>query len=432
MRADLARTEINSVRHLIRSVLEVVNDQINFVRLIVEGLTDLSLERERVQREYAVDQDFGFNFFTSISDFHRRETFHSDVLALILNPSTDVLGDAARVCLRRLFRAVEVASADRVRIEIDPDGPIFVEKEVGNVTTGRIDILIHDGSHAVIVENKMNDAVDQPDQLARYLRYCKTRPDGALVVDAIVYLPRVMKAPSHQYSAAYRDLADEVRKLTVVLPAVGRRTTGETPAQTDLAHDVLAECVTLLENPHKSTASVYMEQYTALVKHIGGNTVSEEIDKSILRELLATEDSIRAAKTISEVWGKQKNLVPQILFDLLARKNGIRTHPDNADVLIYDDSPDVADKGHVVAFEYLAVGFWSGSSGALARKAELREVLASVDFGSGFSEIEELPEWVWRELDVAAVSEPIDALVDRVHGILRNLWEADRNRDQNG
>lgn len=427
MRTALDRREIEPARRLVRSVLKVVNDRINLVSKLVNGLTDLSLERERVRREHAVDHDFGFNFFTSISDFHRRETLHSDVLALILNPSTDVLGDAARVCLRRFFRAVEAASAGRVRIVIDPGGPVFVQKEVGNVTTGRIDVLIHDGSHAVIVENKMNNAVDQPDQLARYLRYCKTLPDGALVVDAIVYLPRVMKAPSYQYSAAYRDLADEVRKLTVVLPAVGRRTTGKTPAQTDLAHDVLAESVTFLENPHKSTASVYMEQYTALVKHIGGNAVSEEIDKSILRELLATEESIRATKTITEIWQKRKELVHQILFDELVLKDEIKVHPDDANVLVYHGSPDAAIGTHVVAFSQGSVGFRSGSSEVLARKAELRDVLASVDFGPGFMVIEEDPHWVWRHLDGSSISEPIEVVAGRVHGLLRNLWETGRN-----
>ena len=36
-----------------------------------------------------------FNYFEVVSDFYRRETFHSDVLATLLNPKTKEIGDDA-------------------------------------------------------------------------------------------------------------------------------------------------------------------------------------------------------------------------------------------------------------------------------------------------------------------------------------------------
>jgi hypothetical protein len=425
-RTDVARLVV-SVQSKEQQNLELVVD-------LVKRLSDQSVERKRVYEEYAIERDLGFNFFTSISDFHRRETFHSDVLALIFNPNTDVIGHAAKECLHRFFRAIEECSEGLLQINVEIGSRTRVEKEIGNAALGRIDLLIHDGTRAVIVENKINDAVDQPDQLARYLRYCQIRPEGALAVDAIVYLPRVWKTPPHLYSNAYRDLVDEVKRLTVVLPAVGKRATERSSPQIDLSHDVLGKCVSNLENRTMTTASVYVEQYADLVKQIGGNAVAEEIDKSILRELFSTEESIRTTRDISEVWDQRNTLIPKIVFDMLTRKEGMKSYPDNPDVLVYEDLPGADGRGYAIAFERDgSIGFHFSSENALSDPQidELKEAMESIEFGPGFGPIQNNVWWVWRGIDGVAITEPIDAFVDRVHRILGKLQSAMRKRRPN-
>jgi len=91
------------VSRLVVSIQIKEQQNLKLVVDLVKRLSDQSVERQRVYEEYAIERDLGFNFFTSISDFHRRETFHSDVLALIFNPNTDVIGHAAKECLHCFF-----------------------------------------------------------------------------------------------------------------------------------------------------------------------------------------------------------------------------------------------------------------------------------------------------------------------------------------
>jgi hypothetical protein len=410
------------------------NSALSRVEQLLNTLGSHSRHRAEIRKEYGIDRTPGFNFFASISDFHRRETFHSDILALLLNPHTETIGNPDY--LPEFFAAVEEAglrSGKSISIQVGRKGRVTVQKEIGQKETGRIDLLLHDGTRAVIIENKINDAVDQPDQLPRYLEYCRLRKEGPLAVDAIVYLPRVWKNPPVEYSEKHRHLINEVQALSVVVPAIGPREGAMRDRCIDLGHDILDRFKRVADT-HKTrdgvTASVYIEQYASLVKHIGGNAVAKENSKAILRELLSTEDSIRTTRDIAEVWEQRSELIPRIVFEMLTRKEGMKAFPGHAGVLTFRDLPGGNGKGYTVAYDEDegSVGFLADSADGLGQAAELNEILGSVDFGSSFGEIQNNQWWVWRGLDVTTVSEPIDSLVDRIYDILKALHDTDRKR----
>lgn len=129
-------------------------------------------------QEYSKGLDKGTlsknNIFSIISNTYYKEDFHSDVLMAILDQDNDIFMDFIDL-LNSHNESINISKNDYLT-------PIFAREK------GRIDILIKDkkSKHAIIIENKINNAVDQPRQLPKYYDYV-TKKLG-LTVDAIVYL----------------------------------------------------------------------------------------------------------------------------------------------------------------------------------------------------------------------------------------------------
>lgn len=121
----------------------------------------------------------GFNLIELISDYYYRENFYSDIFAALLNPKSSHLEND-------LFLVLFLDLLNRIKAGEKIDKTNYINSIVVREEK-RIDILIKGGRHAVIIENKINDAVDQPGQLVRY--YNSMVQDG-YEVDAIVYLTK--------------------------------------------------------------------------------------------------------------------------------------------------------------------------------------------------------------------------------------------------
>lgn len=121
----------------------------------------------------------GFNLIELISDFYYRENFYSDIFAALLNPKSSHLEND-------LFLVLFLDLLNRIEPDLKIDKTNYINSIVVREEK-RIDILIKGGNHAVIIENKINNAVDQPGQLVRY--YNSLVQEGC-EVDAIVYLTK--------------------------------------------------------------------------------------------------------------------------------------------------------------------------------------------------------------------------------------------------
>ena len=121
----------------------------------------------------------GFNLIELISDFYYRENFYSDIFTALLNPKSSHLEND-------LFLVLFLDLLNRIEPDLKIDKTNYIDSIVVREEK-RIDILIKGGNHAVIIENKINNAVDQPGQLVRY--YNSLVLEG-YEVDAIVYLTK--------------------------------------------------------------------------------------------------------------------------------------------------------------------------------------------------------------------------------------------------
>ena len=79
--------------------------------------------------------------------------------------------------------------------------------------------------------------------------------------------------------------------------------------KTDLTHSYLAKCITKTEKimieAQKITAKVYLQQYSQLLKHLGGKAMTRETDKEILKKIYKTQKSINTVKDIVELWNSK-------------------------------------------------------------------------------------------------------------------------------
>lgn len=126
------------------------------------ALTEQLEQRERLKRGE------NFNVFNVLGLSSEEVRLHSAFVAELLNPNgKHGMGQAFLVAfLKEVNIPTEFINPQKVNVPL-------VERSIGNKTDtdgGRIDIVIEDGNHAVIIENKIY-ASDQDNQLLRYFNY---------------------------------------------------------------------------------------------------------------------------------------------------------------------------------------------------------------------------------------------------------------------
>ena len=129
-----------------------------------------SKENERWERGES------FNIFNTIGLRSEEVRLHSAFIGELLNPRGS--HGASSLFLKAFL---EVMGIEDGYLDYEDCSPNILERVIGTVTAtegGRIDIIIEDGEHAVIIENKIY-ASDQRNQLLRYHNYCrKMFPNG--------------------------------------------------------------------------------------------------------------------------------------------------------------------------------------------------------------------------------------------------------------
>ena len=122
------------------------------------------------------DRGESFNIFNTVGLKSEEVRLHSAFIGELLNPNGS--HGASSLFLKAFL---EVIGIDRDYINCEACSANILERVIGTVTKtegGRIDIIIEDGSHAVIIENKIY-ASDQCNQLLRYHNYGKKHfPNG--------------------------------------------------------------------------------------------------------------------------------------------------------------------------------------------------------------------------------------------------------------
>ncbi len=192
---------------------------------------------------------------TSVSSYNTQlENFHSEILASILSP---VGYHDENVLYLHLF--IEFLNTHYgFSIACSNYQNSWVDTEV----MGRIDIGIFDrvSKKCIIIENKINDAPDMPDQLKRYYESCT---GNGYEVDAIIYLSIDGKKKAPNFDG----------KSFEVTRSVGANFGKEN----DLINGWLIKCKV---KSSTDDGSSFLHQYIKLIKHIDnkGNYTKMSMD----------------------------------------------------------------------------------------------------------------------------------------------------------
>ena len=342
-------------------------------RVVRESAGAIAAKKELSERRTAALVEFDKNndsMFSAVFRF-REENFHSELLRKILDPNTPETGD-------KRFLAVFM----KLLIQINPSIPqhdfsaaVQVERE-----TEHIDILIYDETHAVIIENKINNAPDQPNQLARY--YQAVQGMGKKVI-AVVYIPQFedCEPPLDDYDEAYQKLVPQITNSLVVLPAVNRRT-----GKNDIANGFIAQCINCADtnNPQNYMVS----QYAKLLKTIeGASKMTEAIDREFITEFYKDKKSIETIENIADVWDRRNELLGSVVRPPLWErlKSELGFYEEEGEEWMYSLFCDISENLYIAFYSdpndnELHLGFWYESAiiKAKAKKDSMAEALNNV------------------------------------------------------
>ena len=201
----------------------------------------------------------GFNVFSLVSDTYYKENFHSEIIYALLNPK----GEHGEGCLfLDLFLDYLINSLGCNLYTNNYKGAqVFNEKGIENQR--RIDLLIISSTHAIIIENKIHNAVDMDNQLPAYYKYCR---DNNLEVDAVIYLSLDgIKKPDRDKWTAHPEYWEEINSKLRNVASFDIFESNQ-----GLFH-WLVECE---EKAKNSENKFIIRQYKQLLKSLRGYTMS--------------------------------------------------------------------------------------------------------------------------------------------------------------
>lgn len=179
------------------------------------------------------EENYPFNIFELISDIYYRENFHSDIIAQLLRNE---------IILKNFLDFIGVDKSKYENYE--------VERE-----ESKIDILIKTEKNCIIIENKLNWAVDMPEQLFRYYNECKN--NKKLEVDKIVYLsPNSWKQPEEQ---SIKEIPKELIKTII----------GYDGENNDFYTMVLQKSLEEMNNKEPKEWRLLLEHYLKILRKTG-------------------------------------------------------------------------------------------------------------------------------------------------------------------
>ena len=273
-------------------------------------------EKKKLRVELGISFDNNFNIFTSIAEYYWYENLHSDILKNILDPFTPVIGNPEFLkCFLKL-------------IGIDPKTFNYQSASVEREAE-KIDLLIYDEKSAIIIENKINFACDQPNQLPRYYEKI-TNPNGIYKkkVIKIVYITLSNKKdPTFDYSEEYRCYEQNIKNCLLHVAAVNK------PTNPFAANFMLSNKKGFLsklieiENEseknenEKNTSIVYLQQYEQLLNYLGEQEIMNDINEQIAELMFKTEDSSNMTKEIIDIYNNKYLYLGNICLKKILKEN---------------------------------------------------------------------------------------------------------------
>ncbi len=374
---------------------------------IIETLKPFMVRLNEIRKDYRLDENIGFNIFTSISDIYYRENFHSDILKNILDPNTEEIGNLEFIKIFLKILKLE-DSLDLKEIKISRE-------------KGHIDILIYDNEKAIIIENKINKAKDQPNQLARYFQYVKTTRQ--LNVIAIIYL-RIdpNKKVDFNFDSEFKEYIDEIKRKTIYINVIDIPNS-ITP---QLVRDFFDQILSLKLN---DLSNIYLSQYRNLLKHLGGSIMTSNVDKEIIKEIYSDKTKIDVVRNLVSIWNKKNEILGFLILDLIKEKYpDFLPHPDDENNTIIKKLDNDISIGIDKDLSYGFVYTNDRKKGIPSDKeASLKNILNEEEFANNSKDVQTNNYWVWRYFIIDDLLEDIQIITARLITNLNSLEKKYKN-----
>ncbi len=243
---------------------------------ILATISKLYENEKQVELEKQEKGEF-FNVFNTIGLRTEEVRLHSAFIAELMNPK-----GSHGLSYRFLQAFLEVIDLPNDYIDYHRCSQNIVERVIGPVTDkegGRIDIIIEDGNHAVIIENKIY-AGDQTNQMLRYNNYGrKNFPEGY----KLVYLTLDGHYP------------DNCSLGCVKYPYI-------TASYEKNIVEWLEKCYSIAER--KPLVQSVIKQYCELVKQITNTDMDTKYRNDLMSVMLASENVVAVGEMLQlqEEW----------------------------------------------------------------------------------------------------------------------------------
>lgn len=266
-----------------------------------------NLEKENIERYKDIlkkqDKKLDFNIFDIITDKWKKENFHSEILKFLL--------ENYEVFFNNFLELINIK-----------DKKEYLNAEITN-EEARIDILIKSEKKAIIVENKINWAPDQIEQLARYYEKIKNGHNGEQEreVEKIVYItPSNNKEPDEQTFGKDEKIKKEIKDKDRFTPI-----TGFDGSKNDLVSCLEKSRDKLKENLEKTKNNLdsedfnklfFINHYIEILKRTGVgdmSTIKSNFSKEIIEKYKNGDNIFEKLNYIIEMCSDDKNkLVPNL------------------------------------------------------------------------------------------------------------------------
>ncbi|WP_307972319.1 PD-(D/E)XK nuclease family protein [uncultured Brachyspira sp.] len=252
-----------------------------------------NLEKENIKRYEDILEKQGdrlkFNIFDIITDKWKRENLHSEILKFLL--------ENYEVFFNNFLELINIK-----------DKKEYLNAEITN-EEARIDILIKSEKKAIIVENKINWAPDQNEQLARYYKKVKEKKE----VEKIVYIaPSKDKNPDAQTFGEYeKEIKDRLEKIISFYGSEN-----DLVSCFEKSRDKLKENLENTKNNFDSenfNRLFFINHYIEILKRTGAGDMSE-VELNFFKEIM------EKYKTDKDIF-KKINYIGEMYNNLLEIKN---------------------------------------------------------------------------------------------------------------
>ena len=187
------------------------------------------------------------------------------------------------------------------------------------VPSEAIDILIKDEEKALIIENKINFASDQKNQLVRYMQFVEE--DLGIKDYFVVYLTLIPgKAPPiSRYSEEFekyknRLLTTDTLKILCAVESDDKKNSLVSYFLPECEKIINAKIKQIGNNDNLLLTKIYINQYKILLNKLGGYAAMESTDKALAKEIFEKKDLIEASNDFIKFWENRYSALFELIY----------------------------------------------------------------------------------------------------------------------